>query len=83
MPELRGFNFVGGWTLSPDTSRCWSRSSLYSAFIAEIVRSGIRPYTGAMGRRMALGLRRSFALRQSYATGASGHHSADDQPIST
>ena len=41
-PELRGFNFVGGATLSPEYAALTLGLVLYtSAYIAEIVRSGI------------------------------------------
>src|SRR6266852_3509575 len=43
MPELHGFNFVGGWTLSPEYFALLIALVTYtSAFIAEIVRSGIQ-----------------------------------------
>ena len=43
MPELRGFNFVGGLTLSPEYFALLIALVTYtSAFIAEIVRSGIQ-----------------------------------------
>src|SRR6266581_538488 len=43
MPELRGFNFVGGLTLSPEYFALLVALVTYtSAFIAEIVRSGIQ-----------------------------------------
>jgi len=43
MPELRGFNFTGGLTLSPEFSALLLGLVLYtSAFVAEIVRAGIQ-----------------------------------------
>jgi general L-amino acid transport system permease protein len=43
LPELRGLNFVGGMTLSPEFLALTLGLSLYiAAFIAEIVRSGIQ-----------------------------------------
>jgi general L-amino acid transport system permease protein len=65
MPELRGFNFVGGVTLSPEYFALLVALVTYtSAFIAEIVRSGIQAvHIGQWDAAMALGLRRSFMLR--------------------
>src|SRR5207344_1991475 len=43
LPELRGFNFVGGLTLAPEYFALLIALVTYtSAFIAEIVRSGIQ-----------------------------------------
>jgi general L-amino acid transport system permease protein len=66
MPELRGFNFVGGLTLSPEYFALLVALVTYtSAFIAEIVRSGIQAVPrGQWDAAMALGLRRSFVLQQ-------------------
>jgi general L-amino acid transport system permease protein len=65
MPELRGFNFVGGSTLSPEYSALLIALVTYTtAFIAEIVRSGIQAVSrGQWDAAKALGLRRSFVLR--------------------
>jgi general L-amino acid transport system permease protein len=65
MPELRGFNFVGGSTLSPEYSALLIALVTYTtAFVAEIVRSGIQSVSsGQWDAAMALGLRRSFVLR--------------------
>jgi general L-amino acid transport system permease protein len=66
MPELRGFNFVGGLTLAPEYFALLIALVTYtSAFIAEIVRSGILAVpSGQWDAARALGLRRSFMLRQ-------------------
>jgi len=66
LPELRGFNFVGGLTLAPEYFALLVALTTYtSAFIAEIVRSGIQSVSrGQWDAAMALGLRRSFVLRQ-------------------
>ncbi len=66
MPELRGFNFVGGWTFAPEYFALLIALVTYtSAFIAEIVRSGIQAVPrGQWDAAMALGLRRSFVLKQ-------------------
>lgn len=65
LPELRGFNFVGGLTFSPEYAALLMALVTYtSAFIAEIVRSGIQAvHRGQWDAAMALGLRRSFVLR--------------------
>jgi general L-amino acid transport system permease protein len=65
MPELRGFNFVGGLTLSPEYFALLIALVTYtSAFIAEIVRSGIQAVQrGQWDAAKALGLRRSFVLQ--------------------
>jgi general L-amino acid transport system permease protein len=65
LPELRGFNFVGGLTLSPEYSALLIALVTYTtAFIAEIVRSGIQAVSrGQWDAAMALGLRRSFVLQ--------------------
>ena len=64
-PELRGFNFVGGLTLAPEYFALLIALVTYtSAFIAEIVRSGIQAIPkGQWDAAVALGLRRSFVLR--------------------
>jgi general L-amino acid transport system permease protein len=66
MPELRGFNFVGGLTLAPEYFALLIALATYtSAFIAEIVRSGIQAVPkGQWDAALALGLRRSFVLKQ-------------------
>ena len=52
MPELRGFNFVGGLTLAPEYFALLLGLVTYTAaFIAEIVRSGIQAVPKANGRR--------------------------------
>ena len=65
LPELRGFNFVGGWTLAPEYFALLIALVTYtSAFIAEIVRSGIQSVAkGQWDAALALGLRRSFVLQ--------------------
>jgi general L-amino acid transport system permease protein len=65
MPELHGFNFVGGLTLSPEYFSLLVALVTYtSAFIAEIVRSGIQAVPrGQWDAAMALGLHRGFVLR--------------------
>ncbi len=65
IPELRGFNFVGGLTLAPEYFALLIAIVTYtSAFIAEIVRSGIQAVDkGQWDAAKALGLRRAFVLR--------------------
>ena len=66
MPELRGFNFAGGWTVAPEYFALLIALVTYtSAFIAEIVRSGIQSvHKGQWDAAVALGLKRSFVLQQ-------------------
>ncbi|GAA5232842.1 amino acid ABC transporter permease [Verticiella sediminum] len=65
VPELRGFNFVGGLTLSPEFAALLVGLVMYTAaFIAEIVRSGIQAVPkGQTEAANALGLRASLVLR--------------------
>jgi general L-amino acid transport system permease protein len=66
IPELRGFNFAGGWTLAPEYFALLIALVTYtSAFIAEIVRSGIQAVPkGQWDAALALGLKRGFVLRE-------------------
>jgi general L-amino acid transport system permease protein len=66
MPQLRGFNFAGGWTIAPEYFALLLALVTYtSAFIAEIVRSGIQSvHKGQWDAAVALGLKRSFVLKQ-------------------
>lgn len=65
MPELKGFNFVGGMTLSPEFAALIIGLVVYtSAFIAEVVRSGIQSVSnGQWEAAGALGLKSSLILR--------------------
>jgi general L-amino acid transport system permease protein len=65
MPVLRGFNFVGGLTLAPEYFALLVALVTYtSAFMAEIVRSGIQAVPrGQWDAAKALGLRRGFVLQ--------------------
>jgi len=64
-PELKGFNFVGGIGLSPEFSALLVGLVMYtSAFVAEIVRSGIQAVSkGQWEAAEAIGLRRGLVLR--------------------
>ncbi len=66
MPELRGFNFVGGLTLSPEYGALTLGLVIYtSSYIAEIVRSGILAVpTGQWEAAAATGLRPGTVLRK-------------------
>ncbi|MDT7950350.1 MAG: amino acid ABC transporter permease [Acetobacteraceae bacterium] len=66
VPELRGFNFAGGLTVSPEYGALTLGLSLYTAsYIAEIVRSGILAVAqGQWEAAGALGLRNSLTLRK-------------------
>lgn len=65
MPELRGFNFVGGLTLTPEFAALLFGLVVYTAaFIAEIVRSGILAVShGQTEAARALGLSEGKVLR--------------------
>src|SRR5690606_31099534 len=65
VPVLKGFNFVGGITLSPEFSALLLGLVIYtSAFVAEVVRSGIQAVgKGQWEAANALGLSRSRTLR--------------------
>jgi general L-amino acid transport system permease protein len=58
VPELRGFNFQGGWVLIPELVALLAALSIYTAaFIAEIVRAGIEAVPrGQVEAAHALGL---------------------------
>ena len=66
VPELRGFNFVGGGTLSPEYGALTLGLVIYTAaYIAEIVRSGILSVaTGQWEAAGALGLPPGVVLRK-------------------
>jgi len=59
IPELQGFNFKGGVTVSPEFSALLMGLVLYTAaFVAEIVRAGIQSVgRGQVEAAMAVGLR--------------------------
>ena len=65
VPVLSGFNFKGGTTISPEFSALLLGLVLYtSAFVAEIVRSGIQSVSrGQVEAAMAVGLRPGQVLR--------------------
>lgn len=65
VPELRGFNFQGGLTVTPEFTALLVGLVLYTgAFIAEIVRGGILAVAhGQTEAALALGLSRGQVLR--------------------
>ena len=65
VPVLKGFNFQGGLTLSPEFAALLIGLVIYtSAFVAEVVRSGIQSVgRGQWEAAGALGLRRPLILR--------------------
>jgi general L-amino acid transport system permease protein len=65
IPEKKGFNFVGGFTITPEFFGLWVALSVYTAaFIAENVRSGIQAVShGQTEAAFALGLRPSWTTR--------------------
>jgi general L-amino acid transport system permease protein len=64
-PELKGFNFEGGTVIQPEFTALLAGLVLYtSAFIAEIVRSGILAlHKGQSEAAMAIGLSRGQVMR--------------------
>lgn len=64
-PVLKGFNFVGGVTVTPEFFALWFSLSIYTgAFIAEIVRAGILSVShGQTEAAFALGLRPGRTMR--------------------
>ncbi|MBF6615904.1 amino acid ABC transporter permease [Pollutimonas thiosulfatoxidans] len=65
LPELKGFNFVGGLNLSPEFAALLAGLVIYtSAFVAEVVRSGIESVNqGQWEAAGAIGLSRPRVLR--------------------
>jgi general L-amino acid transport system permease protein len=65
-PELHGFNFTGGGTISPEYAALTIGLTLYTAsYVAEIVRSGIQAVPqGQWEAAGALGLRPGMVLRR-------------------
>ena len=65
VPALRGFNFQGGITLSPEFAALLLGLVLYTAaFVAEIVRAGIQAISrGQVEAAMSMGLKRGQVLR--------------------
>jgi general L-amino acid transport system permease protein len=66
VPELKGFNFSGGWTLTPEFAALLIGLTVYTAgFIAEIVRGGILAVShGQTEAARALGLHPGTTLRR-------------------
>ncbi|MBF7141843.1 MULTISPECIES: amino acid ABC transporter permease [Pseudomonas] len=66
VPALRGFNFVGGWVMIPELLALTLALTVYTAaFIAEIVRSGIKSVShGQTEAARSLGLRNGPTLRK-------------------
>lgn len=65
VPELKGFNFAGGMTISPEFAALLFGLVIYtSAFIAEVVRSGIESvHRGQWEAAGALGIKSGLVLR--------------------
>jgi general L-amino acid transport system permease protein len=65
LPELRGFNFVGGTRVTPEfLALLFALSTYTAAFIAEIVRAGFLAVPrGQTEAAVSLGLRRRATLR--------------------
>ena len=66
LPQLKGFNFTGGWVLIPELISLTLALTIYTAaFIAEIVRSGIKSAShGQTEAARSLGLRPGPTLRK-------------------
>ncbi|SLN49898.1 amino acid ABC transporter permease [Oceanibacterium hippocampi] len=64
-PELKGFNFQGGWWLTPEFTALVLGLSVYTgAFIAETVRAGIQSVSkGQSEAAHALGIKPSWTMR--------------------
>ncbi len=64
-PEMKGFNFAGGISLSPEFTALLAGLVMYtSAFVAEVVRSGIQSVNqGQWEAAGAIGLSRARVLR--------------------
>jgi general L-amino acid transport system permease protein len=65
LPQLRGFNFVGGTSVLPEfTALLIALTTYTAAFIAEVVRAGVLAVPkGQTEAAMALGLPRGITLR--------------------
>ncbi len=65
MPQLKGFNFVGGWVFVPELSALVFAMAIYNAaFIAELVRASIEAVSrGQREAAAAIGLGWSQTLR--------------------
>ena len=77
IPALKGFNFQGGLNMSPEFAALLAGLVIYtSAFVAEVVRSGIQAVNqGQWEAAGSLGLRRAQVLRLVVAAaGAARHH---------
>ena len=66
VPQLSGFNFIGGWVMIPELLALTLALTIYTAaFIAEIVRSGIRSVShGQSEAARSLGLKEGQTLRK-------------------
>ncbi|VXC77675.1 amino-acid transporter subunit; membrane component of ABC superfamily [Pseudomonas sp. 8Z] len=66
LPELKGFNYVGGWVLIPELLALTIALTVYTAaFIAENVRSGIKAVSfGQTEAARSLGLSNGTTLRK-------------------
>lgn len=64
VPELKGFNFKGGLTISPEFTALLLGLVLYTAaFVAEVVRAGIQSVSkGQVEAAMSIGLRQGQVL---------------------
>jgi len=65
IPELKGFNFVGGMVIIPEFIAMWAALSIYTAsFIAELVRAGIQSVDhGQTEASFAMGVKPGVTMR--------------------
>lgn len=65
VPRLRGFNFIGGFSVAPELAALVAALAVYNAaFVAELVRASIESVSrGQRDAAEALGLRRGQVLR--------------------
>ena len=65
VPALKGFNFVGGFNISPEFSALLIGPVLYTAaFIAQIVRAGVQSIShGQTEAAMSIGLKQKHVLK--------------------
>ena len=83
VPALKGFNFKGGVSVSPEFTALLLGLVLYTAaFVAEVVRAGIQSVSkGQSEAAMSIGLKPGQVLKPGDpAPGPAGDHPPPDQP---
>jgi general L-amino acid transport system permease protein len=81
VPELKGFNFKGGWVFRPEFAALVIGLVLYrGAFIAENVRSGIMSVQkGQIEAANALGIPANRTMRDCFAPSVESHNSCHNE----